>query len=836
MPKTNEAFRIELPEMDTSAEDKLKEPDNIRLKDKAKMRPHALSTESTASSVMTEASFGTKDTFEATQSISHKSVTTLPDGRRVVGNTRKFMDSLVPNRFNFCRFAKHFFYEFLGVFSMPIVFLVENRDFALLAGNLGLNNVLRSRFFPGRYTRSCTQRCAFVSWIDIANGFLFWPIIFALVLTRRNLPDTFSVYIVYCEVTIMCYAFITRCVAIAAKYGYRSDAEYNAVRENAFKNERMWRSWLIFRSSAWTVPEVIERLIYTLACAGKTAENFDFRCEFDTHEEALNAREDIHHFLLPSLLPELKQQINETSDEHGIDLKITIQKENAWVSNKIPKRKTKHVVVVPAILVGTSIAMQELIVGSPLEPVQKFTTWAVFVTLLVPFAVPFVSNTPFLRNAVTQQRIIEGDCPYYFDSTNSSTSQSSQVNAFEICGFRINAQKYNPTVKCDLPSNFTFNSEMHQFKCCEIQRVSEMYESAMHWLVGEVIIHNGLPEPENKTLLRPSICNSSRLTDCTEEWRIQMACLAPSPNYWYFIMALRMLILSVNIPLLLLSSEYILAGSKSYLRVLHMLRHLDSMITPSVFVKNIVSDEMVIRNVGDVPTLARDKTHKETKTVTNRKDELQSGLQDSIKPRSKSIHTQDNIQIFRIPPLIPFRSPKNIRNFFYLRNSIRYLYSSFHIRTECLLGYAMAACLLFIFALVLVLGGGLPVLLGSAIYSYYIPYDFVILITSLIVLIIILILTGAYGLYKGNIQTNITNRALIFLKNEISDNEDIDSIIARNTIESMRELFMYNMSLRPFKLFGVTMDMTGLGGLQSIGSAIVALLGALLSMQSEQKM
>ena len=64
-----------------------------------------------------------------------------------------------------------------------------------------------------------------------------------------------------------------------------------------------------------------------------------------------------------------------------------------------------------------------------------------------------------------------------------------------------------------------------------------------------------------------------------------------------------------------------------------------------------------------------------------------------------------------------------------------------------------------------------------------------------------------------------------------SDQQNGDGLV--EIIRTTRRLFDYDMSCRPFKLLGITVNASGVSGVQAIGSGIIAVLITIISHRAQ---
>ena len=342
------------------------------------------------------------------------------------------------------------------------------------------------------------------------------------------------------------------------------------------------------------------------------------------------------------------------------------------------------------------------------------------------------------------------------------------------------------------------------------------------------------------------------LIGCVPQRYIQKACFAPTPSKREILELVQVLVSLCAYPLILLIGRYGLAGVQSYIRQHNMLRHLDSMITPSIFAERLDSHSEertgIRRGLGGASqpaTLKRRRARNVVGIQSKSQNENISDLPAESKTSSQRMrsarsnhHTQSVLAMNRLPALISFHQSANLRNFFYLRDALRGMYFQINARSDILLRLTILLVVVLVVILAWVIGYGsvcVPALSDCSVIEVYLPIDFVLIVFGFLIQAFILIGAGAYGLYKANLQSSIANRALVYIKNVQfgpEGNKISSSDYSRESIETMRRLFEYDVSLRPFALLGVPMDATGMGSVQGIGVAVISLLIAIAAHNS----
>ena len=501
---------------------------------------------------------------------------------------------------------------------------------------------------------------------------------------------------------------------------------------------------------------------------------------------------------------------------HALTSQIVVSK----VKRNVKKGmlKDKYAVTVPALLVGTSIAMQQTVGENTLAGLRRILIFIVYFISIAPFLAPLFSLvTPDGRGVFVNVSLATSGSNHNCTDQNTS-SIAEKFNAYDMCGY--DARAWDDEF---WPGQKQCNGTLPVI-CCVIKNITLEFRSSMEELREELRDWHDVP--------------ITRIP----QFYIRNACYAPTRSKLHILVALRILMALCALPLILLTNDYLLAGVQSYIRQHNMLRHLDSMITPSVFVEEGDNPQFRVSakrvpGVCDIPaTLNRRKARKEAEKLKKTNNNAGESKTHAVRPRVASHHTQHELIMNRLPPLISFHNTRNLRNYFHLRNALRGLYSQINARSDILLKWLIIIVTTCVFLFAWVVGFGSLCVPSSAwlpcsVPGMYVSIDFILLVGGVIIMAFILIVAGAYGLYKGNLQSSIANRALISIKNSIlhtrlsGDAEEE----TRESIETMRRLFQYDMEQRPFTLFGVRMDATGVGSVQTIGAAVVSLLVALFS-------
>merc|ERR1711871_1548121 len=150
------------------------------------------------------------------------------------------------------------------------------------------------------------------------------------------------------------------------------------------------------------------------------------------------------------------------------------------------------------------------------------------------------------------------------------------MNAYAICGYSF--QNFDGTgLSCA-------GSESN--RCCAAKAVGEEFRLSMARLKSQIFWWNGISanQAEDFTSARLLGCVSS-VSECIPQILIANACMAPTQAKFWLLTIIRIVMSIVTLPLLFLTNSFLLAGVQAYIRQQSMLQHLDSMITPSIFVE-----------------------------------------------------------------------------------------------------------------------------------------------------------------------------------------------------------------------------------------------------------